>query len=55
MKIKPLVGWSERETLEVLDRALRGTAFRTFLKIRLADVLEPESGEVLSAADQILC
>src|SRR5215831_13646141 len=45
MKIRPLFGGKERETLDVLDRVLRGTAFRAFGQVRLAEVLEPESGD----------
>ena len=52
MRIKPLVGGMERKTLDVLDRVLRGTAFRVCPKMRLADVLEPESGDVLLPGEQ---
>ncbi len=45
MKIRPLFGGKERETLDVLDRVFRGTAFRAFGQVRLAEVLEPESGD----------
>src|SRR5262249_36754959 len=48
----PLFGGMERETLDVLDRVLRGTAFRVFGQVRLADVLEPESGDELLPGDQ---
>lgn len=48
MKTKRLAGGIERKTLEVLEKALRGTAYRVFTKIRVCDVLKPEQDERLS-------
>jgi hypothetical protein len=52
MKTKRLMRWKERETLEILDRTLRGTSCRVFSKVRLNDVLGAESGENLSREDR---
>lgn len=52
MKNKLLTRWRERETLEIMDRALTGTPFRVFSKIRLIDVIGPDPDEGLSRDDR---
>lgn len=52
MKIKPLMRWTEKQTLDILDRTLSGTAYRVFSKVRLNDVLGAEPNEQLGGSDR---
>jgi len=47
MKTKRLTGWKEMETLDILDRSLRG--YRVVPKIRMIDVIGPDPADKLSS------
>lgn len=48
----PLVGESERRTLEILEGVLAGTPYRAFSKVRIEDVLRAEAGDNLWPGEQ---
>ena len=54
MKKKKLIRWGEDKTLDILERGLKDTPYRTLMKVRLHDVIDEEREDKLSSREKQL-